>query len=52
MSNTYFQNYLNSHDIALKQTQVTNFEGEILDQQHGVDLLCQMSLQIKSKKCK
>ena len=52
MSNTYFQNYLNSHDIALKQTQITDFEGETLDQQYSVDLLCQMSLQIKSKKCK
>ena len=52
MESTYFQNYLSSHDSALKQTQITNRQGDILDQQYGTDLLCEMSDKIKSTNCR
>ena len=44
---SYFSKYIQSHDNALQNTEVSDAEGNELSQQDGIDLLCRWSQELK-----
>ena len=43
----YFSNYINSHDHALKHTEVHDADGNAVSPQKGMDTLCDWSNELK-----
>ncbi|WPJ94703.1 SIS domain-containing protein [Coraliomargarita algicola] len=44
---TYYKHYLSTHDAALKNLEITNRGGDLMEQDVGFDRLCEVSAKIR-----